>query len=307
MAVQRPYREITARNATQLVVADEAGRGKVVTRISVAGAAAGFATVQNARTTVGYFAIGPAYRNHLADPHDHAAGVNAFDTWRAWGWPAEIPVAEGDSLTITTDVTASLIKAEYREVDPGDISITAPFGRQSSTLPMILYGSNAAAITAAGYHQIDDSLMPVQLTQFPYEQLAEAGRRYMLKGVGALDVEENEGGTAEPTWNTGHLRLTLDRESLFDPDAVGWATIGDGAVAGGTADFARGEGINQVPLAPTSHGQMVFALAEPLMIDGSRELIVEQSIEETNAGWTAAAGDLLTALWVQMQPAGGGS
>lgn len=305
MAVQRPYREVVARDTNQLVVDDEAGRGKIITRISVVTPNSGFASVQNARTTVGYFAVGPAFRNHLANPHDHTAGANAFDVWRMWGWPAEIPVAEGDTLTIDTDVTASLIKAEYREVDPGDINIANPFGRQSSRLPLILYGSNAAAITAAGYHRINDSLLPVQLTQFPYEQLAEAGRIYDLKGIGALDVEDNEGGTPNPIWNTGHLRLTLDRETLFDPDAVGFATIGDGATPGTAADFARGEGINQVPFAPTQHGQMLFALDTPLQIDGSRELIVEQSIEEQTAGWTADAGDLLTALWVMMRPAGG--
>lgn len=304
MAVLYPYREQTARGVSSISLAPVAGRAYIVTRISVIGVAAPtFAEIVNGPTTVGYFSTGPAAVNHLAHPLDFTGGINIFDTFKSLGLPAEIPVVEGDTLQVSWNGNAALAKIEYREVDPGDAKPADPFGRESRDFPLVLYGTNDAAQPTTGYAALRDSLLPVQLTQFPYEILAEASRRYTIYGVLGLDVEEST-GVAGQAWRTTALRATLERETLWDRSRVGFAMIGDGATDAGS-ERSIGAGINQIPFAGGGPTNGIFVLPTPLQVGPGEELIIEQGIE-VDAGAGAGVGDFLVGLIARMMPAAAG-
>lgn len=303
MAVVYPYRIRTAQGVSSYSLPIMPGRAYQVKRIAVQGCAVdGFATITNGPSTVGFYQVGSLAWNHLGQWSAGEGGTNIFDLYKAWGLPAEIPVAEGDALIITLPGVADMVTVEYAEVDPADVKKDDPFGREGKSLPLVLYGTNAAAQAATGYQALTASLMPAQLTAFPYGQVAETSRQYTIHGIMAQDIEGNEFAAAvDHYWRTTFLRMTLERETLYDVDRNGFPMIGDGAVAG-SVNAVYGGGLTKIPWAAREAGIMTFRLPVPLLVGPGQELVCEQGfVVDSGAG--AAANVARVGLIAVMAPA----
>lgn len=315
MAVRYPYRLATAQGAASLNVTPPAGRGIVVTHIGVRTTQQeDFAQVTNGPTTVGYFSTGEHNRNHIpprnindqdtAGRRQEKRGILAEA--EDLDLPAEFPVAEGDTFTVELSNSAELIEVEYREVDAGDIDPTQPNGRDSRRGLLVMYGTNAQAIGAGGYNVLRRSLLPAQLPQFPYEELVPAGSQVNLVAAAAIDNETTT-TTGGDAWRTTALRLTKNREILFDPNRTGWVVRGDGASDGADEEI-DGQGINQIPYPGDARVGDFRQLPEPQTFAEGDELTVEMGVEvDQGAGYNAEDDSIRVALIGQIQPAGGGN
>lgn len=300
MAVQRPYQEQAAEGVGHLDLTPRPGSGRMLRRIAVANASqATWATVQNGPTTIGYYRVGANEENHLAMRPANTGGLNVYDILKSLALPYKIPVNEGDTLTVTLTAGTADIKLEWADVDPGDIDPTQPFGRSAKSMPMMLYGTNSAAVAASDYAAIDNSLMPSAFTQFPFGRDAEPGRTYAVHAVMAQDIDVTT-ATAGEEWATDRLRITLNREVLYDPTQAGFLTIGGGATEG-TAATVKGQGTNQLPFAGDQLNRQPFILNAPLMVNAGDELKLDQLVNFTG-GAGFAAGDLLVALLTELNP-----
>lgn len=307
MAVQRPYQEISGQNVNTLTLPTRPGSGRVVTRISVAGGTnAEFATIKNGPTTTGYFAVGDTTQNHLGVAPNNTQDMNVFDVLKSLGLPATIPVKEGDELTVSFATAATAVKIEYQDVDPADIKPTDPFGREATSGPMILYGTNNAAQAATGYTPINKSLMPVELTDFPWETNAEPGKNYAIYAYMANDLGVTTAVAGDNSLTTNQ-RITKNRETLYDPLQAGFVIRGDISSAG-VAQTNTNSGINQVPMAGGGNDKMPAVLPTPTNIAPGDELLLEQAIEVQGAGAGVAADALTAAILVMVNPpaTGGG-
>lgn len=300
MAVQRPYQEQASENVSDLALAPRPGSGRMLRRIAVANASQpAWATIQNGPTTVGYYRVGADEENHLAMRPANTGGMNVYDLLKALALPYKIPVNEGDTLTVTLSAGTGDIKLEWADVDPGDIDPTQPFGRSAKSMPMMLYGTNSAAAAASDYAAIDDSLMPSAFTQFPFARDAEPGRTYAVHALMAQDIDVTT-TTAGEEWATDRLRVTLNREVLYDPTQAGFLTIGKPGTEGLGVTF-KGQGTNQLPFAGDQLNRQPFILNDALMVNAGDELKLDQLVNFT-AGAGFAAGDLLVALLTELNP-----
>lgn len=289
MAVIYPYRIRSARAVSSYTLPIMPGRAYLVRRIAVMGCAVnGFATITNGPSTVGFYQVGALAWNHLGQWSAGEGGSNIFDIYRMLGLAGEIPVAEGDALIITLPGEADLVMVEYAEVEPADVVKTAPFGREGKELPLVLYGTNAAAQAASGYQALTASLLPAQLTAFPYGQVAETSRKYTIHGIVAQDIEGNEFAAAtDHYWRTTYLRMTLERETIYDVDRNGFPMIGDGAAAG-SINAVYGGGLTKIPWAAREAGIELFRLPVPLVVGPGEELVLEQGFEVVDGAGAAA-------------------
>jgi hypothetical protein len=303
MAVIYPYRIRSARAVSIYTLPIMPGRAYLVRRIAVMGCAVnGFATITNGPSTVGFYQVGALAWNHLGQWSAGEGGSNIFDVFRMLGLAGEIPVAEGDALIITLPGEADLVMVEYAEVEPADVVKTAPFGREGKELPLVLYGTNAAAQAASGYQALTASLLPAQLTAFPYGQVAETSRKYTIHGIVAQDIEGNEfAAAADHYWRTTYLRMTLERETIYDVDRNGFPMIGDGAAAG-SINAVYGGGLTKIPWAAREAGIELFRLPVPLVVGPGEELVLEQGFEVVD-GAGAAANVARVGLIAVMAPA----
>jgi hypothetical protein len=301
MAIQRAYQEVSARNANTLTLAARPGSGRMVSRIGVAGATDGdYATIKNGPTTVGYFALGAGGQSHLAMYPNNVRGMNIFDVLKKYGLPYQIPIKEGDTLTVSFPTAASAVKIEYADVDPGDINPAAAFGRESTTGPMVLYGTNSAALAATGYIPINLSKMPTELTDFPWQINAEPGKTYVAHAIMAQDKAITT-AVAGDYAQTTNLRLTKNREVLFDPNQNGFVTLGD-LSNDGTATTTNNSGDNQLPLWGDDGQRMPFTLPAPVTFAPGDELLIEQRIDVAGAGGPFPVGAAIAALLVMVNP-----
>lgn len=179
------------------------------------------------RLSVGYFRVGKNVNdNHLEFSNDALWFKNLHDYLVEHGIFKGYPVAEGETFTLknVTAGTRHLGRVIYEIHDAGDITKDMPGGSESTEFSFINYGTNTSQIEVSTYGDIDKSLNPKEYPSFPFGVVVPANREIDVHGI-LLKVWG--GRTDDTPAEMRYLRLSKDREVLFDEDRTGiYATQG---------------------------------------------------------------------------------
>lgn len=277
-----PFREKTVLSAATLALSPVPGRSFKITDIQIkTSESEDYATLRSGLTSVGYFSVGDGDHNHLSLFPDISNPESLRHFFEAADLVFDYPVVEGDSFSVTLENAADLIKICYEEYEAGDMTPDLPNAKGASQLLLPLYGTNTDTLDAAGFLLIDKMINPAEFTNFPFESVVPTGRTLRLHAIMFLDVSHNSyTASADTIMQTKYLRLTKNREVLFDMEMNGFYVLGAGA-ATGSVNTKVNNGTNQLPYCGNKTAGGFFILPEDIEFNSGDELISEVYIDGT--------------------------
>lgn len=282
MGIIYPFREKTVLSASEIGLLPAPGRSYKITDIAVETTESeDFATLRSGLASVGYYGVGDSDHNHLSLFPDISSPQSLRKFLEQTELVVDYPVIEGDIFSVRLANVAALIKICYEEYDAADMTADLPNGKAAKQLLLPLYGTNSKTLDAEGYLLIDKMLTPPEFPNFPFEAVVPTGRTFRLHAILALDISHNSyTGSTDTIMNTKYLRLTKNREILFDSEMHGFIVIGDGAAAG-SINTKLNNGTNQLPFVGNSAAGGFFMLPEDIEFKSGDELISEVYIDGT--------------------------
>lgn len=183
------------------------------------------------RKTVGCYRGGAQGVQHLGGAVDAYMPFNLMDWLMSKGVDMSIPVAEGQTFTITRAGTTGALTVVYDIYDAGDILPTMLNGTASKEYNFIQYMTASEVLKAAVDYELSVSLSPAEFPDFPCGKVVPAKTEIDVLGVAGMPVCV---GDATNYTITNYLKLVKDREILFDEDRNGIPFKALGAVAAAT-------------------------------------------------------------------------
>lgn len=180
------------------------------------------------RKTVGCYRGGAQSVQHLGGLVDGYFPMNLMDWLMSKGVNMSIPVAEGQTFTITRASNTGAIVVIYDIFDAGDIRADMINGADSKEYNFIQYMTTAAGITTATDTLLSVSLSPAEFPDFPCGKVVPAKTSIDVLGVAGMPYSKNAGGNKT---SIDFLKFIKDREILFDEDRDGipFAAVDDTA------------------------------------------------------------------------------
>jgi len=176
--------------------------------------------IQVSQTTVGFFRGSGVLGNHLPFPIQDEPNSSLFGFLRERGIFRPIPVAEGETLTISGVAQAGAFQCvRYDIYDAADVNSSMPNGSKNNELDYISYGTVTSAL-AAGVDTLDVMVNSSEFPSFPWESNVPDNRVIDWYGILASDVAK-EDTSATNEQNTERLNFTLNQSVLFDLDLTG--------------------------------------------------------------------------------------
>jgi len=149
--------------------------------------------------------------------------------------PLDIPVAEGETLTLSRYAEAGDVTLIYDVLDPGDVSPEAMNGSRSKTRRYVHGAQPAAAVTATPA-ALATSLIWTGGPAWPFDGSAvPENTRFRIHAILASPVAKGNGTTNKGY--TTFLQMIRNNQVLFDDDASGLPLLGDVSVTAATADY----------------------------------------------------------------------
>lgn len=227
-----------------------------------------FCEFKTGRMSVGWFYTKKAYANHL-EQFEAAMNVgNILTQMVDHGVMAGYPVAEGETFHIDNKDAAARYRAVYYETyDAGDMVAEMPNGSKTKEYSYVNYGTNETALVANCYGEADKSLNPTEYPAFPFGGDVPSKTEIDIHAILVLNFDPT-GATATTRDEVRSLRLTRDREVLWDKTRVGqYCTQGMSRLCWGCT--------RQAPVVK------VQWLPEPMTFKAGEELKVEMSCGAT--------------------------
>ena len=239
-------------------------------------------------TQVGVVRVKGLGGNHAPYPAQGATGatepspLTLFDRLEAAGHPLSYPIEEDEVFTITRFAQAGDVTVIYDIGDAGDYKASDPNGSASKLQRFLMYGSNAAAITAIGDCLIDAPLSAGLTATFPINRVRVLNG---CKGriLGIAGVPSAKGAAAANNFYTTYVKLRLNSAVLFDVvNQAGFAFLGD---------VTNVAGLAWAPIASVIGGNTAENAQGAMLCDPPIELTPDDILEAyvTVAGVAAAA------------------
>lgn len=260
-----------------------------------------YLTLIIAGATIGKFRVKGCAGNCLPYPCVQTAQAYEAQLGTIFGWARErgfdlsIPLAAGQTLTITRYAEAGEVTILYDAYDPGDVAATEPNGSDATVRRYLHYMTNAAAVTTTPW-PLDKSLIWTGMESWPVAARAvPANRSIRLFGVlgapcAAGDASANKGATT-------YLSLLRQGNVLFDDEQDGLPFVGDVSSVAAAVTYKPiasviGPLTAEYPYPP-------FWLPEPLALVAGETLTCQVVL--TGAAATGiAAGELDVALALEL-------
>ncbi len=237
MALKEPYmvKENFTLATASLSIEAKVGESIKIKRLLVGAlAAGGFCECLIDRLSVGFWYIGDINANHLEQCGVTNAWPNLFERLQQLGKFDGYPIAEGETFEIRPAVAGATIVGAivYEVYDAADIKSEMPGGSKSDEYTFVNYGTNAIAIAAGAYGDLDMSRNPSEYPAFPFGEVVPAGNEVDIHGI----LIKTWGGYVDDTANTMRfLKLIRDRKVLFNEDRRGiYVTQGMGPLTWGS-------------------------------------------------------------------------
>lgn len=235
-----------------------------------------YLTVKIDNFTVGYWRCVGKSGNHLGGASASSVGRNLMRFLVDRGLPFSLPIAEGQTLNISRPTGTGRIIVLYDRYDAGDIRADMPCGTAAKNYGFIQYLRESELLTAAGDMHLDTAITPAEFPDFPADKAVPA--RMSIKLHGIAGCPGGKWASNDHGMYTTYLKLTREREVLFDEDRVGFLFFGNvtlpqlrpyelgKSIIGSGAEFATSDDFwaNKQPLM--FDPPLVFASGEELLV-----------------------------------------
>lgn len=178
-----------------------------------------YLTLQTDRVTVGYYRLKGLSGNHLN--HIEGAGLilNMMEFLTAKGINVSLPVAEGQTFTVSRYAESGYVVLVFDRYDAGDMRNDMPNGSQAKEYVFMQYMDIVTGVSTSGDAIFDTSLSPAEFPDFPCGKSVPANYRITLLGL--VGTPWQQGETGPKGFYTTHIKLIREREVLFDEDRDG--------------------------------------------------------------------------------------
>lgn len=250
------------------------------------------------RKTVGAYRGGAQGASHLGHMDDTFIPMNLMKWLGEKDINVFIPVAEGQTFTVTRAADAGEVTVVYDMYDAGDIRADMPNGTDSKEFTFLQYMTASAALESVGDHLLNVSLSPAEFPNFPCGDVVPARMKMDILGLVGIPVSKGDGTSGFTS--TEYVKLIKDREVLFDEDRDGipfFATDETGTTAKYQIDFSLiGDCVSiGATLAGPSYG-LPLLFDPPLHFESGEELLVYLTCDFLTAGTIAVTEVRLAAI-----------
>lgn len=194
-----------------------------------------------AGATVGKFRVKGCAGNCLPYPCVQTAQAyeaqlgTVFGWGRAHGFDLSLPLAAGQTLTLSRHASTGEVSIVYDAFDAGDVAATEPNGSDALIRRYLHYMTNAAAITTTPW-ALDTSLIWTGMESWPVAaRQVPAGRTIRLHGI--LGAPCAAGDASDPKGSTTFLTLLRDGNVMFDDSQNGIPFVGDAAATAAAVSY----------------------------------------------------------------------
>jgi len=216
---------------------------------------------------------------------------------RRLGLLQPIPIAEGETLTITAPGASDFLDVLYDVYDAQDIKAGMYNGSKAQAYDLFQVISNAGVRATAGDLQLNQSDLDSVFPAFPGGDVVPARHRMILKALFGAAVTKGK-GVANGEYTT-KLKLLSDREDILDKDLLGIDFLGD--VAHTAATTVYGSVVSRISTNVAFVDPRVFVFDKPPVFEPGSELNVFTTLARTGAGADFVAGEIKLGMLFEVQ------
>jgi len=171
------------------------------------------------RKTVGVYRIYGHSGNHLGIMNTGYINKNLMEFLASKGVNCSIPIAEGQSFTVSSVGTSPTVIIAYDRYDAGDIVASMPNGTDSKEYLFIQYMDTDATIDASETVVLNTSLSPAEFPDFPCGKAVPANTEIEILGLAGCPC--GDGFSSGTNIGSSFVKMVKERETLFDEDRNG--------------------------------------------------------------------------------------
>ncbi len=178
-----------------------------------------YITVRVDRVTTAYYRVKGKSGNHLSTNRVDYLKRNIMEFLERAGVNVTIPVAEGQTLSVSRYAETGNVMIVYDRYSAGDVLATDANGSESQSITFLQYAKVGTTPAASGDHKLDTAITPSEFPDFPCGKVVEA--RHTVEMLGVAGCPFNNADTGPLGFATTFMKFVKDREVLFDTDRNG--------------------------------------------------------------------------------------
>ena len=178
-----------------------------------------YLTLRVDRKTVGVYRVGGRAGNHLSYLTEGNFKNNLMEHLAAKGINVFIPVAEGQTFTVSRYAETGEVIIVYDIYSAGDMRADMPNGSAAKEYTFMQYMDSTDTRTTSGAVTIDTSLSPAEFPDFPCGKNVPA--RHTIDILGLVGSPVGDKTTGDNYFLSTYVKLIKERETLFDEDRAG--------------------------------------------------------------------------------------
>lgn len=210
---------------------------------------------------------------------------------------ASIPVAEGETLTITAPGANCYMSVKYDVYDAQDVKNTGKNGSKGETYDLLQVISNAGVRATAGDLELNQSDLDSLFPAFPGGVVVPSKVEMSLKALFGVAVTKGTG--AANGEHTTKLKLLEDREDILDEDLTGIDFLGDATHTAATTVYKTI--VSRVSAGLQYQKPNIFVFDEPKVFLPGSELNVYATLGRTGAGADFVAAEVKVGLLFEVR------
>ena len=227
-----------------------------------------FLSLKVDRKTVGAYRIYGKSGNHLDRINLGYTHKNLMEFLQSKGVNCSIPVAEGQSFTVSSVGTSPVVVIVYDTYDAGDIRADMFNGTDSKEYMFIQYMDSSVSVTGIQTVELDTSLSPAEFPDFPCGKSVPANTE--IEMLGLVGSPSGDGITTGNYIGSTYVKMIKEREVLFDEDRNGipFFYAPNETTSDYSADFTLiGPCVNVRPFDESVSLEHKAPLGDPLMFE----------------------------------------
>ncbi len=171
------------------------------------------------RKTVGVYRIYGKSGNHLDRINLGYTHKNLMEFLTSKGVNCSIPIAEGQTFSVSAVGTSPVVVIVYDTYDAGDIRSDMVNGTDSKEYMFIQYMDSATAVVSTQTVELDTSLSPAEFPDFPCGKSVPSNTE--IDVLGLVGSPSGDGITSGNYIGSTYVKMVKERETLFDEDRNG--------------------------------------------------------------------------------------
>lgn len=171
------------------------------------------------RKTVGVYRIYGRAGNHLGAMRGGYINNNLMEFLARRGVNCSIPIAEGQTFTVSSVGTSPVVVIVYDTYSAGDVRADMMNGTDSKEYLFMQYMDISETVDASETVILDTSLSPPEFPDFPCGKSVPANTEIQILGLAGCPC--GDGFASGTNIGSSYVKLVKEREVLFDEDRNG--------------------------------------------------------------------------------------